>query len=87
VLLSDDLSMQALTGDMHERAAASLNAGCDIVLHCNGELAEMEAVMTACGTLSSDTQRRLEQAESHRGDIQTIDLQEAEAKLNRLMDN
>ncbi|MGA0393355.1 MAG: beta-N-acetylhexosaminidase [Rhodospirillales bacterium] len=87
VLLSDDLSMQALTGDMHERAAASLNAGCDIVLHCNGELAEMEAVMTACGTLSSDTQRRLEQAESHRGDIQTTDLQEAEAKLNRLMDN
>lgn len=43
-LLSDDLSMKALDGTLEARAAASLGAGCDAVLHCNGERAEMERI-------------------------------------------
>lgn len=43
-LMSDDLSMQALAGTLAERTRASLKAGCDLVLHCNGKMAEMEEV-------------------------------------------
>src|SRR5260221_8666174 len=41
VLVSDDLSMQALGGGLGERASGALAAGCDVVLHCNGRLDEM----------------------------------------------
>lgn len=44
LVMTDDLSMQALSGTPPERAQAALAAGCDIVLHCNGRLAEMEAI-------------------------------------------
>jgi beta-N-acetylhexosaminidase len=53
VLLSDDLSMKALKGPMTQRAEKSLEAGCDVVLHCNGNRAEMEAVVAACPHLSA----------------------------------
>src|SRR5262249_62094639 len=43
LLMSDDVSMGALSGSLAQRARAALAAGCDIVLHCNGELAQMEA--------------------------------------------
>jgi beta-N-acetylhexosaminidase len=44
LLLSDDLSMQALGGTLGERAARALAAGCDVALHCNGAMAEMKEV-------------------------------------------
>ncbi len=47
VLFTDDLSMQALGGTIEARAAAALAAGCDVALHCNGVLAEMEAIAQA----------------------------------------
>lgn len=47
LLFSDDLSMQALAGPIEARATASLAAGCDLALHCNGDLAELEAVLAA----------------------------------------
>jgi len=53
LLMSDDLGMKALTGPFDERAAASLAAGCDVVLHCDGELADMEAVAKGCGSMSA----------------------------------
>ena len=43
LLISDDLCMRALAGTPGERARAALAAGCDVVLHCNGDLAEMRA--------------------------------------------
>lgn len=43
-LLSDDLSMKALSGDLAARARACLEAGCDVALHCNGDMAEMQDV-------------------------------------------
>jgi beta-N-acetylhexosaminidase len=51
LVMSDDLSMKALSGDFTERAAASRAAGCDVVLHCNGAMAEMKAVVKGAGEL------------------------------------
>ena len=62
VLVSDDLSMEALSGSLGERAAAALAAGCDIALHCNGERGEMEAVAAAASELTPAAQRRLDVA-------------------------
>jgi beta-N-acetylhexosaminidase len=47
LLLSDDLSMEALAGPIETRALASLEAGCDLALHCNGKLEELIAVLDA----------------------------------------
>lgn len=47
LLMSDDLSMHALTGSFEDRTLRSLDAGCDVVLHCNGEMSEMAAVARA----------------------------------------
>ncbi len=44
LLISDDLSMQALSGSLAERTRDSLAAGCEVALHCNGGMAEMKAV-------------------------------------------
>jgi beta-N-acetylhexosaminidase len=52
LVMSDDLSMKALSGDFAERARASLAAGCDVVLHCNGDMGEMVEVMAGTGRLS-----------------------------------
>ncbi len=62
VLIGDDLSMQALSGSIGERAAATLAAGCDLALHCNGKMEEMEAVAEAAHTIGEATARRLERA-------------------------
>jgi beta-N-acetylhexosaminidase len=51
LVMSDDLSMKALSGDFAERAADSRSAGCDVVLHCNGDMAEMKPVVKGAGEL------------------------------------
>ena len=51
LLMTDDLSMKALSGTMEERVAEAAAAGCDIMLHCNGDFAEMQAVARAAGEL------------------------------------
>jgi len=58
LLMSDDLSMKALSGDFAERTHASLAAGCDVVLHCNGNMAEMKAVLSGCRTLQGKAKAR-----------------------------
>src|SRR5712691_11605649 len=47
LLMSDDISMGALSGSVEARARAAIAAGCDVVLHCSGELAEMQAIASA----------------------------------------
>jgi beta-N-acetylhexosaminidase len=66
VLLSDDLSMKALSGGFGDRARAVLAAGCDLVLHCNGDGKEMAAIAEATDALSDDAVRRLARAEARR---------------------
>ena len=62
LILSDDLSMQALSGGLDERADAALKAGCDVVLHCNGDMAEMQAVASSVGKLKGRSRARAETA-------------------------
>ncbi len=61
-LISDDLSMKALSGDFAGRTRGALAAGCDLVLHCNGDMAEMKPVVEACEALSDKAAARLEKA-------------------------
>lgn len=62
LLMSDDLSMKALEGDFRLRTRASLRAGCDLVLHCNGDMSEMEAIAAEAGPLSARSLVRSEAA-------------------------
>lgn len=58
LVMSDDLSMKALSGDFTQRARASLSAGCDLVLHCNGDMAEMRAVVAGTKPLTGRSAQR-----------------------------
>jgi beta-N-acetylhexosaminidase len=62
LVMSDDLSMNALKGSLAERAEAAFAAGCDMGLHCNGRLDEMEAVAAATPELAGEARRRAEAA-------------------------
>jgi beta-N-acetylhexosaminidase len=62
LVMSDDLSMNALEGSLAERAEAAFAAGCDMALHCNGRLDEMEAVAAATPELAGEAARRAEAA-------------------------
>jgi beta-N-acetylhexosaminidase len=62
LLMSDDLGMKALQGDFAERAAGVLAAGCDIALHCSGDMAEMIAIAHAVGPIGPAAQARLDRA-------------------------
>ncbi|HEX6111995.1 MAG TPA: glycoside hydrolase family 3 N-terminal domain-containing protein, partial [Geminicoccaceae bacterium] len=61
-LLSDDLSMGALSGSLGTRSAAARAAGCDLALHCNGDFAEMAEVLDAAGPLEGESARRAQAA-------------------------
>lgn len=62
LLMTDDLSMDALPGTIRERSAAAIDAGCDVVLHCNGDRAEMEAAVAEAGTMGPASARRAKAA-------------------------
>jgi beta-N-acetylhexosaminidase len=52
LLMTDDLSMKALAGGFRDRAERAISAGCDMVLHCNGDLAEAVPVAEGAPVLS-----------------------------------
>lgn len=81
LLMSDDLGMKALAGSMQERTARSIYAGCDVVLHCNGDLAEMRQVAAAAGPLEAAASLRLAGCLALLGANQAFDMAEAEAHL------
>ncbi|MGA7254508.1 MAG: beta-N-acetylhexosaminidase [Pseudolabrys sp.] len=62
LLMSDDISMNALSGTLAERTRAALVAGCDVVLHCNGDLAQMVAVAGEAPELVGESARRADAA-------------------------
>ncbi len=73
LLMTDDITMNALSGTQADRAAASIAAGCDLVLHCNGTIADMEPVVAAAGAMLPDAQRRADAALSQRRAPQDLD--------------
>lgn len=54
ILMSDDVSMKALKGSFVEKTTAILNAGCDLILHCNGNMAEMQEINSALPNLTDE---------------------------------
>jgi beta-N-acetylhexosaminidase len=85
VLVSDDLSMQALSGTVAERATAALRAGCDVVLHCNGRMDEMAPVMAAVPALSDAALTRLERGAQLLHAPDTFEPTAGAARLEALM--
>ena len=61
-LMSDDLGMEALSGDFGTRAAGVVAAGCDVALHCSGKMEEMVAVAEAVPAMSAEGEARLARA-------------------------
>jgi beta-N-acetylhexosaminidase len=66
VLLSDDISMGALAGTLGERTRRTLDAGCDLVLHCNGVMAEMAEIVDAASSISLAARTRIARGEALR---------------------
>jgi beta-N-acetylhexosaminidase len=87
LLMSDDLSMKALSGDFRQRAKDSLAAGCDVVLHCNGDMAEMKAVMSGVGKLSREARRRVQAVMSRIVKVpEPLDVAAARARFDAAFD-
>ncbi|MGR3591730.1 MAG: glycoside hydrolase family 3 N-terminal domain-containing protein [Limimaricola soesokkakensis] len=84
LVMTDDLSMEALSGEIDARAAASIAAGCDVVLHCNGDRDEMEAVVAACGAMGAEAIRRAEAALAQRRAPDAADLEALRDELGAL---
>lgn len=85
LLLSDDLSMAALSGSRAERARATLKAGCDVVLHCNGVPAEMQEIVAVTPALSDAAVRRLSAAKARLKPAASFDREAALAELTQLI--
>lgn len=85
LLMSDDISMQALRGTVAERAGAALGAGCDIVLHCNGNLTEMQHLAAACPVMTPAAVSRAQHALSLRHDPDSAELHALQAEYDRLV--
>ncbi|CCQ73625.1 beta-N-acetylhexosaminidase [Magnetospira sp. QH-2] len=85
VLVSDDLSMKALRGSFNNRAKDVLSAGCDLVLHCNGDMDEMEAVAKGSRALDKDGLRRVAAAEARRASDDTFDVDAALLRRDALL--
>jgi beta-N-acetylhexosaminidase len=86
LLMSDDVSMNALAGSIAERTRAIFTAGCDMVLHCNGKLDEMREVARETPELSGKALQRAKQALASRNAPQAFDRLAARAELDALMD-
>lgn len=84
LIMSDDLSMKALAGSLEERAAAVIEAGLDIVLHCNGDLEEARAVASATPALSGASLRRADAALAAITAPEPFDVERGEVELAAL---
>jgi beta-N-acetylhexosaminidase len=85
LLLSDDVSMQALTGDFSERAAAIYAAGCDVVLHCNGVAEEMQAIADVTPLLAGKAGERAAAALGMRSEPAPFDREAGRKELLSLV--
>ncbi|MBS1304167.1 glycoside hydrolase family 3 protein [Loktanella sp. SALINAS62] len=85
LIMTDDISMEALSGSIADRAARSIAAGCDIVLHCNGDMDEMMAVTDAAGDMTLMAQARAAQALAQRRPPVDVDIAALAAELDVLL--
>ena len=85
LIMSDDVSMKALSGSYEKRAKAIFDAGLDLVLHCNGDLDQARAVASASDELSGEALRRAERALAARRPPEELDKREMEANFAAIM--
>jgi beta-N-acetylhexosaminidase len=85
LLMTDDLSMQALSGPLSARAKAALFAGCDVVLHCNGGMDEMKDVALEAKPLEGQWLKRAQTAMGHLAQAVDFDRNAAETRLKELL--
>jgi beta-N-acetylhexosaminidase len=85
LLMSDDVSMNALAGSIAERTRAIVGAGCDMVLHCNGKLDEMREVAAETPELSGRALERAARALASRQPPRPFDRTAARAELDALI--
>ena len=84
LLMTDDLNMQALSGTLGIRTRAAMAAGCDIALHCKGDMAEMLQVAAEAGDMRPDTRARAKAALARRTPQAPVDIAALEADLVRM---
>lgn len=84
LLMTDDISMGALSGSIAERTEESIGAGCDVVLHCNGDMTEMMSVAGAAGVLEGDALRRAKAVDAIPRDVDDIDLEMVAARYEMI---
>ena len=85
LLMSDDVSMNALAGTIAERTRAIVAAGCDMVLHCNGKLDEMKAVAVESPVLAGEALARATRALASRRPPEPFDRMAGRARLDELI--
>ena len=85
LLMSDDISMNALSGSIAERSRAALAAGCDVVLHCNGNLGEMGAVAKEAPELIGEAARRADAALAARKAPEEFDTEAARRLFTQMI--
>ena len=85
LLMTDDLSMQALSGTVGERSRRAIAAGCDLILHCNGEALEMAEVAKAAGVMTEAATARAIRVNQHIRPPDDIDIPDLEAELEALL--
>jgi beta-N-acetylhexosaminidase len=85
LLMSDDVSMNALDGSIAERTRAIVTAGCDMVLHCNGKMDEMRQVAAETPVLAGEALRRADRALASRKAPQSFDRNAARKILDELI--
>lgn len=85
LLMTDDISMQALSGPLDVRAQRALSAGCDIILHCNGQIDEMQLLAGSTNGLSAPSQMRVTRVLAQQPDAQPVDIQQVKAEFDALL--
>lgn len=85
LLMSDDLSMEALQGSLAQRGRDAIGAGCDILLHCNGKLDEMQALAAAAPRLAGQSLALAEASLGRRKPVQPLDVTVARKRLTDAM--
>jgi beta-N-acetylhexosaminidase len=85
LLMSDDVSMNALSGGIAERSRAAFAAGCDVVLHCNGDLGEMQLVAAESPPLAGPAATRAEAALASRTGAEDFDVEAARKVFTQMV--
>lgn len=85
LLMGDDISMKALSDTLPERALKTLQAGCDLVLHCNGDFVEMQALADILPCLQGKSLERAEKVQETLAETQPIEIADASELWGELL--